>query len=176
MRSSTALAGVLFRESHHLLSPCTFLTFLSTSRWVVASEVPPNHLRPATLSITVAVNWLFSFTISKITPIMLNNITYGTFLLFGFCCLIMALWAYICLPETSAYALEDIKYLFEKDVILRSIQDAPGGKIFLRGKRAPPVEELKRQHEAAEGLGAERTAETGGRRSSDTSSSKEAPV
>jgi hypothetical protein len=26
-----------------------------------------------------------------LTPIMLNNIKYGTFLIFGFCCLIMAL-------------------------------------------------------------------------------------
>ncbi|KAJ7903303.1 hypothetical protein B0H14DRAFT_3679476 [Mycena olivaceomarginata] len=31
-----------------------------------------------------------SFTISKLTPIMLNSIKYGTFLLFGFCCLTMA--------------------------------------------------------------------------------------
>ncbi|PBL03420.1 general substrate transporter [Armillaria gallica] len=110
--------------------------------WVVAGEVAPNHLRTVALSLAIGVNWLFSFTISKLTPIMLNEITYGTFLLFGLCCVIMTIWAYVFLPETSGYALEDIKYLFEKDVILRSLQDAPGGTIFLRGKRAVPVEEL----------------------------------
>ncbi|KAF5359528.1 hypothetical protein D9756_003494 [Leucocoprinus leucothites] len=141
--------------------------------WVVASEVAPNHLRPALLSITVGVNWLFSFTISKITPIMLNDIKYGTFLLFGFCCLIMALWTYICLPETSGVALEDIKHLFEKDVIVRSLQDAPGGKVFLGGRRALPIEELKRQHEG-EVADSERTRseEVGGRISLETSSGK----
>ncbi|KXN84769.1 Quinate permease [Leucoagaricus sp. SymC.cos] len=138
--------------------------------WVVASEVAPNHLRPAILSITVGVNWLFSFTISKLTPIMLNNIKYGTFLIFGFCCLIMALWTYVCLPETSGYALEDIKYLFEKDVIRRSLQDAPGGKIFLSGKLVPSVETLKREHEGLDE--AERTGEAGDRVSSETSSTK----
>lgn len=112
--------------------------------WVVASEVAPNHVRTAALSAAVAVNWLFSFTISKLTPIMLNKITYGTFLLFGFCCLVMAVWAYFLLPETTGVALEDIKYLFEKNMIIRSLQDAPGGRVFLGGTRALPVEELRK--------------------------------
>ncbi|KAF7336769.1 putative quinate permease [Mycena venus] len=114
--------------------------------WVVAGEVAPNHLRTGAMSIAVGVNWLFSFTISKLTPIMLNNIKYGTFLLFGFCCLFMALWAYACLPETTGYALEDIHLLFEKDVILRSVEDAPGGRFFLGTRRAAPIEKLRREH------------------------------
>ncbi|KAJ7476119.1 general substrate transporter [Mycena latifolia] len=110
--------------------------------WVVAGEVAPNHLRTGAMSLAVAVQWLFSFTISKLTPIMLNNIGYGTFLLFGFCCLCMAFWAWLCLPETTGYALEDIGLLFEKDVILRSVQDAPGGRLFLGTRRAAPIKEL----------------------------------
>lgn len=58
----------------------------------------------------------------------------------------MSAWAYVCLPETKGYALEDIKYLFEQDVIIRSLQDAPGGKVFLRGRQVPPVELLKERH------------------------------
>ncbi|KAG2040368.1 general substrate transporter [Suillus americanus] len=108
--------------------------------WVVASEVAPNHVRPATLTIAISINWLFSFMISRLTPVMLEKITYGTFLLFGVCCMIMAAWTYFFLPETKGYALEDIKYLFENDVIVRSLEDAPGGSVFLRGKRATPVE------------------------------------
>ncbi|KAJ7126820.1 general substrate transporter [Mycena epipterygia] len=121
--------------------------------WVVAGEVAPNHLRTGAMSIAVGVQWLFSFTISKLTPIMLNEIKYGTFLLFGFCCLFMALWAWLCLPETTGYALEDIGLLFEKDVILRSVQDAPGGRFFLGARRAAPIEEL-REHDAAKDLDA----------------------
>ncbi len=124
--------------------------FVFVFRWVVAGEVAPNHVRPAALSIAVAVNWLFAFTISKLTPIMLNSIIFGTFLIFGFCCLFMALWTYFCFPETSGVALEDIKYLFERDVIIRSLQDAPGGKIFLRGKRAPSIESLRKEAERLE--------------------------
>ncbi|KAF9466630.1 general substrate transporter [Collybia nuda] len=111
--------------------------------WVVASEVAPNDLRPAIQSVAIGVNWLFSFTISKLTPIMLNEITYGTFLIFGICCLIMSAWAYACLPETTGYALEDIRYLFEKDVILRALGDAPGGRVFIGQRRATLVDVLR---------------------------------
>jgi len=58
--------------------------------------------------------------------------------------MVMAAWVYFFLPETNGYALEDIKYLFEKDVIVRSLEDSPGGRVFLRGRRATPVEEMKR--------------------------------
>ncbi|KAJ6513054.1 general substrate transporter [Mycena sanguinolenta] len=108
--------------------------------WVVAGEVAPNHLRGGSMALAVGVQWLFSFTISKLTPIMLNNIKYGTFLLFGFCCLVMAAWAYVCLPETTGYALEDVGRLFESEVILRAVGDAPGGWVFLGGRRAKLIE------------------------------------
>jgi len=111
--------------------------------WVVAGEVAPNHLRTVSLSIAIGVNWLFSFTISKITPIMLDNITYGTYLIFGLMCMIMSVWAYVCYPETSGYALEDIHFLFEDKVIVRALQDAPLGWLFLGGQRAVPVSQLK---------------------------------
>ncbi|KAF7374733.1 General substrate transporter [Mycena sanguinolenta] len=107
--------------------------------WVVAGEVAPNHLRGGSMALAIGVQWLFSFTISKLTPIMLNNIKYGTYLLFGFCCLFMAAWAYFCLPETTGYALEDVGKLFESEVILRAVGDAPGGWVFLGGRRAKPI-------------------------------------
>ncbi|KIY43911.1 general substrate transporter [Fistulina hepatica ATCC 64428] len=111
--------------------------------WVIAGEVSPNHVRTASLACAIAVNWLFSFTISKLTPTMLDKITYGTYLLFGVLCLIMSLWVYFCLPETTGYALEDMRYLFEGPVIVRALQDAPGGRIFLGDRRALPVDELR---------------------------------
>ena len=112
--------------------------------WIVASEIAPNHLRAIILTFAIGLNWLLSFTISRLTPVMLETMKYGIFLLFGVFCVIMAVWVYLFLPETKGYALEDIKYLFEKDVIVRSLEDAPGGRVFLGGRRATPVEEMKR--------------------------------
>ncbi|KAG8212965.1 general substrate transporter [Butyriboletus roseoflavus] len=98
--------------------------------WVVAGEVAPNHVRTAAMSLAIGVNWLFSFTISRITPNLLEEITYGTFLLFGVCCMLMSAWVYFFLPETKGYALEDIRFLFEKDMMVRALEDAPGGRIL----------------------------------------------
>ncbi|PFH47943.1 hypothetical protein AMATHDRAFT_66470 [Amanita thiersii Skay4041] len=106
--------------------------------WVIAGEVAPNHLRTAANSIAIGFNWLFAFIISKITPIMLENIKYGTFLLFGVCCLLLSVWVYVFLPETKGIALEDIKYIFEKDLVRRALQDAPGGWVFV-GKREEKI-------------------------------------
>ncbi|KAF7986248.1 hypothetical protein HWV62_38719 [Athelia sp. TMB] len=118
--------------------------------WVVACETAPNHVRTAALSVAIAVNWLFSLTISKIVPLMLNSIKYGTFLLFGCCCLIMVVWTYIFLPETTGVALENIRLLFEHDTVTRALQEAPGGRIFLRGKRATSIADLKAVKAGAE--------------------------
>ena len=103
--------------------------------WVIAGEVAPNHVRPAAVSLALGVNWLMAFTISRVTPNMLEGIKYGTFLLFGACCILMSAWVYFCLPETKGYALEDIQVLFEKDMMVRALEDAPGGRIFLGGRR-----------------------------------------
>ncbi|KAG1856107.1 general substrate transporter [Suillus subluteus] len=103
---------------------------------VLGSEVAPGHLRTAAMSLATAVTWLFTYVIAQITPIMLDHITYGTYLVFGVASFIMAAW-------TTGYPLEDIKYLFEKDIIVRSLEDAPGGRIFIGKRRAVLVEELR---------------------------------
>ncbi|KAG1870688.1 general substrate transporter [Suillus subalutaceus] len=110
---------------------------------VLGSEVAPGHLRTAAMSLATATTWLFTYVIAQIMPIMLNRITYGTYLVFGVASFIMAAWVYIFIPETTGYPLEDIKYLFEKDIIVRSLEDAPWGRIFIGKRRAVSMKELK---------------------------------
>lgn len=60
-----------------------------------------------------------SQVIAKITPLMLSDITYGTFLLFGSCCIIMGVYTIFCVPETKNVPLESIHHLFEGQHIIR---------------------------------------------------------
>lgn len=75
------------------------------------------------MAAALMTQWLFNFVIAKLTPIMLDEITYGTFLLFGAACIMMGFYALVCVPETKNVPLESIHLLFEGDIIKGCIQD-----------------------------------------------------
>jgi len=102
----------------------TFYSFgWSVAPWPAMSESVPTHLRSIAMSAGLMSNWLFNFTISKITPILLDRIRWGTYLLFGCTTLTASLWAVFFLPETGGYAIEDIHVLFEGSLIKQSMRD-----------------------------------------------------
>ncbi|PHZ14349.1 general substrate transporter [Rhizopus microsporus ATCC 52813] len=76
--------------------------------WIVCSEIYPTRLRAISLSITTAFNWAMNATLAKVTPIMMTNITYGTYFFFGAMAVIMGVFAYVFLPETRGRSLEEI--------------------------------------------------------------------
>ena len=58
--------------------------------FVLSAECAPNHTRSLVMSAALMTQWLFNFVIAKLTPVMLDMITYGAFLLCGGCCVLMA--------------------------------------------------------------------------------------
>jgi SP family sugar:H+ symporter-like MFS transporter len=95
----------------------------SVAPWPAMSEAVPNHLRSVTMSAGLMSNWLFNFVISKITPILLVEIKWGTYLLYACTTLCASLWAALFLPETGGYAIEDIHQLFEGSIVKQSLHD-----------------------------------------------------
>lgn len=83
----------------------------------------PNHVRSLIMAAALMTQWLFNFAIAKLTPIMLADITYGTFLLFGTTCILMVAYAVCCVPETKGVPLESIHLLFEGGIIKGAIRD-----------------------------------------------------
>ncbi|PWN50110.1 sugar transporter [Violaceomyces palustris] len=95
----------------------------SSVPWSTSAECAPNHLRTLAMAAAAMCQWLFNFVIAKITPIALNNIKYGTFLLFGCFTTVGVLWAAFLLPETSGLTLEEVSASFEGNIVARSIAD-----------------------------------------------------
>lgn len=77
--------------------------------------------------------WLFNFVIAKITPIMLADITYGTFLLFGSLCIVMGVYAVFFVPETKGVPLESIHMLFEGNIVKGAFMDTFPGRSRAKG-------------------------------------------
>ncbi|KIM24283.1 hypothetical protein M408DRAFT_331817, partial [Serendipita vermifera MAFF 305830] len=102
----------------------TFYSFgWSVAPWPAMSESVPNQLRSLTMSIGLMSNWLFNFTISKITPILLAQIGWGTYFLFGCTTLVASIWAVFFLPETGGYAIEDMHQLWNGNIVKQSLRD-----------------------------------------------------
>lgn len=103
------------------------------------------------MAASLMTQWLFNFVIAKLTPIMLDRITFGTFLLFGACCILMLLYAVFFVPETKGVPLESINLLFKDNIIAGATKDT-----IPRFSRARKMQ----AHHLASG---QRTGEQGGK-------------
>ncbi|KAI8335110.1 general substrate transporter [Chlamydoabsidia padenii] len=86
--------------------------------WIVCSEIFPTHIRSFCLSITTAFNWAMNAIIAKVTPIMLANITYGTYFFFGCTAVLMGAFTYFLVPETRGRSLEQIDEVFSGKILV----------------------------------------------------------
>lgn len=82
--------------------------------WLYPAEVNPIKTRAKANAVSTCSNWLFNFTIVMITPVMLHNIGWATYLVFavinaGFFPII-----YFFYPETKKRSLEEIDIIFAK--------------------------------------------------------------
>ncbi|CAG8532396.1 4293_t:CDS:10 [Cetraspora pellucida] len=80
--------------------------------WIYPAEIFPLRIRGKALSLTTASNWLFNFVIGQVSPILLDSITWGTYIIFGVFGLTMAVSVFIFFPETKGKTLEEMDNIF----------------------------------------------------------------
>ncbi|KIR41204.1 sugar transporter [Cryptococcus deuterogattii 99/473] len=80
--------------------------------WALPAEVHSSSRRAKGVAITTCTNWFFNFIVGLITPPMLQNIRYGTFIFFGAFAVISGIWAWFLCPETKGLTLEAVDQLF----------------------------------------------------------------
>lgn len=97
--------------------------------WVLPAEVYSNASRSRGVALAVAVNWLCNFIVGVITPPMINDIGFGTYVFYGTFCYIGAVWAFLLVPETKGKTLEQMDAVFgdhsaedEQEVLSTQIQ------------------------------------------------------
>ncbi|KAF5456912.1 hypothetical protein F2P56_026332 [Juglans regia] len=74
--------------------------------WLVPSEIFPLEIRSVGQSITVAVNFLFTFMVAQAFLTMLCHFKSGIFFFFGGWVVVMSVFVYLLLPETKNMPIE----------------------------------------------------------------------
>lgn len=82
--------------------------------WLYPAEISPIKTRAKANALSTCSNWLFNFLIVMITPVMLDRISWGTYLFFAVvnACFIPVI--YFLYPETARRSLEEIDIIFAK--------------------------------------------------------------
>lgn len=80
--------------------------------WVYCGEIYPLKYRARCIGLTTLANWLGNFLVAQFTPVLLDTLGFGTFLVFGLFCGLsfgFSIW----LPETRGLPLERVEELFD---------------------------------------------------------------
>lgn len=93
----------------------TFGVGWSPVPWAMPAEVHSSSRRAKGVAITTCACWLCNFIIGLITPPMLQNIKYGTFLFFGVFALLSGIWVWFFCPEPMGKTLEQMDEIFRSN-------------------------------------------------------------
>ncbi|MEM9829236.1 MAG: sugar porter family MFS transporter [Bacteroidota bacterium] len=79
--------------------------------WVVLSEIFPNRIRGAAMSIAAFAHWVGNFTLTFSFPTIKENLGWANnFWLYGLICAVGFVVLYLILPETKGKTLEEIEH------------------------------------------------------------------
>ncbi|KAK6826792.1 Sugar and other transporter [Aspergillus parasiticus SU-1] len=84
--------------------------------WIVTAESSSLDIRAKGVAVGSAVNWIMNFAVAQVTPVMLTNIGYKTFIVFMCFCVLGLVWVYFVLPELKGLSLEEIDAVFADEV------------------------------------------------------------
>lgn len=84
--------------------------------WVVLSEIFPNRIRGAAMSIAALAHWIGNFSLTFTFPAIKENLGWANnFWLYGIICAFGFMVLYYILPETKGKTLEEIERQIVKD-------------------------------------------------------------
>jgi MFS family permease len=83
---------------------------LAPVTWVIISEIFPNRIRGAAMSVAVMALWVACFVLTYTFPILNTTLgAAGTFWLYGVICVLGGVFVFAKLPETNGRTLEEIE-------------------------------------------------------------------
>ncbi|KAJ5766122.1 uncharacterized protein N7511_003738 [Penicillium nucicola] len=81
--------------------------------WAMPAEIFPSSLRAKGMAYSTMSNWLNNFIIGLITPPLVQNTGYGTYVFFCVFCALSFVWTWFFVPETMGRTLEEMDEVFQ---------------------------------------------------------------
>jgi len=85
--------------------------------WLYPAEINPLKTRAKANALSTTQNWIWNFFIVMITPVLIENIGWGTYLFFAALNACFFPILYFFYPETSGRTLEEIDLIFAKGYV-----------------------------------------------------------
>lgn len=79
--------------------------------WLYPAELMPLRHRTYSAAIATASDWIFNYMIVQITPIMIGNISWRSYIIFFVLNVLFAVVVWLFYPETSGRSLEELDSL-----------------------------------------------------------------
>ncbi|KAJ3075817.1 hypothetical protein HK102_005528 [Quaeritorhiza haematococci] len=99
-----------------VFSVYTFILFFSSTWgpvvWVYQSEIFPLRVRAKATGVATVANWSWNAVIAKVTPLIIEQIDFYTYTIFGSAGILMAIFSILFVPETMGKSLEEMDELF----------------------------------------------------------------
>ncbi|KAF7157451.1 hypothetical protein CNMCM5623_001712 [Aspergillus felis] len=80
--------------------------------WIIIAEIWPLSVRAKGTALGASANWMNNFIVGQVTPDMLQNIKYGTYIFFGVLTFLGAGFIAFLVPETKQLSLEEMDVIF----------------------------------------------------------------
>ncbi|KAI9051852.1 hypothetical protein LZ554_004113 [Drepanopeziza brunnea f. sp. 'monogermtubi'] len=119
--------------------------------WIIVSEIWPLSTRTYGMALGTSSNWMNNFIVGQVTPDLIADVSYGTYLLFGGLTFLGAAFIFFFVPETKRVSLEEMDVIFGSPGAAQAdkermdeINAEIGLTAMLRGLGAVVVEESRR--------------------------------
>lgn len=84
--------------------------------WVYGPEVLPLHVRAKGNAMGISAVWLWNFVVVMVTPVLINRVQWGTYLIFAVLNFVYVPILYSFYPELTNMTLEEVDDVFTADV------------------------------------------------------------
>ncbi|CAO3625069.1 unnamed protein product [Mucor fragilis] len=102
-----------------------FVAFYATTwapvAWIYIAEIFPLRIRSKGFALASAILWVGNILVGQVTPILMDKITWGTYVLYGVIGLIMLVWMFLFAPEPKGLSLEEIEVVFHGPLIVTNL-------------------------------------------------------